>query len=70
MKVNSACKTILNEVLKSSYCTYLDSKDVEKGCPSKFYIKLKGSKGKRQWPINRCTSPIIIHKITPAVNYN
>ena len=48
MKVNSACKTILNEVLKSSYCTYLDSKDVEKGGPSKFYIKLKGSKGKRQ----------------------
>ena len=29
---------------------------------------LKGSKGIRQWPINRCTFLMMIHKITPSVN--
>ena len=27
----------------------------------------QGSKGIRQWPINCCTFPIMIHKITPSV---
>ena len=31
---------------------------------------IQGFKGIRQWLINLCTSPIIIHKITPSVNYN
>ncbi len=30
----------------------------------------QGSKGIRQWPIYLCTSPMMIHKITPSVNYN
>ncbi len=35
------------------------------------YAKTKqGSKGMRQWPINWCASPIIIHKITHSVVYN
>ena len=29
-----------------------------------------GSKGIRQWLINLCTSPMIIRKITPSVDYN
>ena len=28
----------------------------------------QGSKGIRHWPINRCTSPMMIHKITPSVD--
>ena len=28
------------------------------------------SKGIRQWPINLCTSPMMIHKITPSLDYN
>ena len=34
------------------------------------WSKCQGSKGISQWPINCCTSPIIIHKITPYVHYN
>ena len=30
----------------------------------------QGSKGIRQWPINGCTFPVMIHKITPSVDYN
>ena len=30
----------------------------------------QGSKGIRQWPINLCKSPMIMHKITPSVDYN
>ena len=30
----------------------------------------QGSKGIRQLPINLCTSPMSIHKITPSVDYN
>ena len=30
--------------------------------------KWQGSKGIRQLPINWCTSPMMIHKIIPAVN--
>ncbi len=30
----------------------------------------QGSKGIRQWPINWCTSPMIMHKIIPSVDYN
>ena len=30
----------------------------------------QGSKGIRQWPINCCTSPIMIHTITPSLDYN
>ena len=30
----------------------------------------KGSKGIRQWRTNKCTSPLIINKITPSVDYN
>ena len=29
----------------------------------------QGSKEITQWPINLCTSPIIMHKITPSVDY-
>ncbi len=32
--------------------------------------KTQGSKGKRQWLMNWCTSPMMIHKITPDVVYN
>ena len=38
-----------------------------------FFIKLIPlymQAGIRQWPINRCTSPMIIQKITPSVDYN
>ena len=31
---------------------------------------IQGSKGIRQWPINWCTSPMIIHKITPSLECN
>ena len=34
------------------------------------YVKSQGSKGIRQWPINRYTSPMMIPKITPSVDYN
>ena len=30
----------------------------------------QGSKGIRQWKINWCISPIMIHKITQSVDYN
>ena len=30
----------------------------------------KGSKGIRQWLINKLTSPMIKHKITPFLDYN
>ena len=33
-------------------------------------LKIQGSKGIRQWPINSCTSPMMIHKIIPYVDYN
>ena len=39
-------------------------------CTNKQSIKGQGSKGVRQWPINSYTSPMIIHKITPSVDYN
>ena len=29
-----------------------------------------GSKGIRQWPVNWCTSPMMIHKTIPSVDYN
>ena len=29
---------------------------------------IQGSKGIRHWPINLCTTPIMIHKITPYVD--
>ena len=29
-----------------------------------------GSKGVKQWPIKWCTSSMMLHKITPSVNYN
>ena len=32
--------------------------------------KKQVSKGIIQWPINLCTSPMMIHKITPSVDYN
>ena len=35
-----------------------------------FWEKSKESKGIRQWPINLCTSPMIIHKITPFIDLN
>ena len=40
-----------------------------------FYVQIsrvskQGSKGIRQWQINQFTSSIIIHKITPSVDYN
>ena len=28
----------------------------------------QGSNGIRQWPIKRCTFPMLIHKITPSVD--
>ena len=31
---------------------------------------MQGSKGIRQWPINLCTSPMMIQKINPSVDYN
>ena len=34
------------------------------------YILGQGSKGIRQWPIKSCTSQMMIHKITPFVDYN
>ena len=30
----------------------------------------QGSKGIRQWPMNWCTFPMMIHEITPSVDYN
>ena len=30
----------------------------------------QGSKGIRQWPLNLCTSPMIMDKITPSVDQN
>ena len=30
----------------------------------------QGSKGIRQWPVNCCTSPLIIHQITTSLDYN
>ena len=30
----------------------------------------QGTKGIRQWPINWCTTQMMIHKITPSVVYN
>ena len=36
----------------------------------KFKGIYQGSKGKRQWPMNLCTSPMMIHKITPSVDYS
>ena len=30
-------------------------------------IQSQGSKGIRQWPINRCTSPMMTLKIIPSV---
>ena len=30
----------------------------------------KGSKGIRQWPVNQCTSSMMIHKITHSVDFN
>ena len=30
--------------------------------------KFQGSLGIRQWDINACTSPMIIHEITPSVD--
>ena len=33
-------------------------------------IFFQGSKGIRQMPINWCTSPIMIHKITLFIDYN
>ena len=32
--------------------------------------KNKGSKGIRQWPTRWCTSPMLVHKITPYLDYN
>ena len=32
--------------------------------------KQQGCKGIRQWPINWCTSPIIIHKTTSSTDYS
>ena len=36
--------------------------------PTTNFIFLQGSKGIRQWPINWCTSPIMIQKIIPYVD--
>ena len=33
-------------------------------------IRIQRSKGIRQWPINCCTSPMMIEKITPSVDHN
>ena len=33
-------------------------------------LKIQGSKGIRQWPINSSTSAMMIHKIIPYVDYN
>ena len=33
-------------------------------------INIQGSKGIRQRPTNLCTSPMMIHKITPSADYN
>ena len=36
----------------------------------KLYIKKQLSTGIRQWPINSYTLLMMIHKITPSVDYN
>ena len=33
-------------------------------------LSLQGPKGIRRWPINWCTSPMMIQKITPYVDKN
>ena len=33
-------------------------------------VVCQGSKGIRQRPINLCTPPMMIYKITPSLNYN
>ena len=35
-----------------------------------FWGLTRGSKGIRRWPINWCTSPMVIHEITPSEDYN
>ena len=30
---------------------------------------IQGFKGIRQWPINLCTSPMMLHKINPSIDY-
>ena len=57
---------------------YIGGKDSFFFLAYKFNLKLKsrtgeieqGFKGIRQWPINRCTSPMMIHKFTSFVYYN
>ena len=34
----------------------------------RFILLFQGFKGIRQWPINLCTSPVIIHEINPSVD--
>ena len=34
------------------------------------FLNNQGSKGKRQWPINWCTFPMMIYKIIPSVDCN
>ena len=36
----------------------------------RIYIYTQGSKGIMQWPINSCTSPMMIHKIASSVDYH
>ena len=42
--------------------------------PSRMYllllITIQVSEGIRQWTINLLTSPMMIHKITPSLDYN
>ena len=46
------------------------SKQYSTSVSCKCIICRQGSKGIRQWLINWCTSPMMIHKITASVNWN
>ena len=52
----------------------LSSRETALCCLKKKYewlsSRMQGSKGIRQWQLNGCTSPIMIHKITPSVDQN
>ena len=45
----------------------LQSSDLKVSSTSSIHGKWQGSKGIRQWPINWCSSQMMINKITPSV---
>ena len=47
----------------------LQSSDLKVSSTSSIHGKWQGSKGIRQWPINWCSSQMMIHKITLSVDY-